>query len=50
VTAGASAPEVLVREILERLRGFGVTSIEEVDGEAETTVFRMPAEFSGAQA
>ena len=45
VTAGASAPDVLVQEILERLRALGVTSVREEDGERETVVFQMPAEL-----
>lgn len=46
VTAGASAPEVLVREIIERLRELGVESVVESEGEIETTVFRMPPELA----
>jgi len=46
VSAGASAPEVLVQEILARLRELGVESVEEVPGEPETIVFRMPPELS----
>ena len=46
VTAGASAPEVLVREIIERLRELGIESVVESEGEIETTVFRMPPELA----
>jgi 4-hydroxy-3-methylbut-2-enyl diphosphate reductase len=49
LTAGASAPEVLVQEILDRLASFGLESIEELPGEVETTVFRMPPELSAAR-
>ena len=42
VTAGASAPESLVKEVLERLTQLGVTSVVEMPGEPETTVFRLP--------
>jgi 4-hydroxy-3-methylbut-2-enyl diphosphate reductase len=42
VTAGASAPESLVREVLERLAQLGVTSVVEMPGEPEATVFRLP--------
>jgi 4-hydroxy-3-methylbut-2-en-1-yl diphosphate reductase len=45
MTAGASAPEVLVQRILERLRELGVDSVIELEGERETTVFRMPPEL-----
>jgi 4-hydroxy-3-methylbut-2-enyl diphosphate reductase len=42
VTAGASAPESLVQEVLERLAQLGATKVAEMPGEAETTVFRLP--------
>lgn len=45
VSAGASAPEELVREILERLRELGVEEVVESEGELETVVFKMPPEL-----
>ena len=42
LTAGASAPESLVQEVLERLSHLGVTNVTEMPGEPETTVFRLP--------
>lgn len=42
VTAGASAPEQLVRLILDRLVEVGDAKITELDGEPETVVFQMP--------
>jgi 4-hydroxy-3-methylbut-2-enyl diphosphate reductase len=42
VTAGASAPEVLVRQVVERLKALGARDIAELDGVVETTVFPMP--------
>jgi 4-hydroxy-3-methylbut-2-enyl diphosphate reductase len=42
VTAGASAPETLVQQVLERLRELGVGDVVEMDGEVETTVFKLP--------
>jgi 4-hydroxy-3-methylbut-2-enyl diphosphate reductase len=42
VTAGASAPEVLVQRVLKRLHEFGVTTTRELDGEAETVTFNLP--------
>jgi 4-hydroxy-3-methylbut-2-enyl diphosphate reductase len=42
VTAGASAPEVLVQRVLKRLRGLGVTATRELDGEPETVTFNLP--------
>ena len=45
VTAGASAPEALVREVLDRLRELGVRGVREMDGEEESVVFSLPAEL-----
>ncbi|WP_275287949.1 4-hydroxy-3-methylbut-2-enyl diphosphate reductase [Halomonas elongata] len=45
VTAGASAPEVLVQGVIERLRVLGAEVPEELDGRAETITFSMPAEL-----
>jgi 4-hydroxy-3-methylbut-2-enyl diphosphate reductase len=42
VTAGASAPEVLVREVIERLRAFGAAQVCDLDGVVEKVVFPMP--------
>jgi 4-hydroxy-3-methylbut-2-enyl diphosphate reductase len=42
VTAGASAPEVLVRELIERLRALGATQVRDLEGIAEAVVFPLP--------
>ena len=42
VTAGASAPEILVREVIERLRTLGAASVRNLDGVVEKVVFPMP--------
>jgi 4-hydroxy-3-methylbut-2-enyl diphosphate reductase len=42
VSAGASAPESLVREVVGRLRAWGAGSATEMDGEVEGVVFRLP--------
>ncbi|TDT37120.1 4-hydroxy-3-methylbut-2-enyl diphosphate reductase [Halospina denitrificans] len=42
VTAGASAPEVLVEEVVARLREFGGQTPDELEGEQENVVFSMP--------
>ncbi len=42
VTAGASAPEVLVEEVVARLRELGGKTPEEVEGRPENVVFSMP--------
>jgi 4-hydroxy-3-methylbut-2-enyl diphosphate reductase len=45
VTAGASAPESLVDQIIERIRGLGATSVEEVLGREENMFFEVPKEL-----
>ncbi|MDY6829065.1 MAG: 4-hydroxy-3-methylbut-2-enyl diphosphate reductase [Pseudomonadota bacterium] len=42
VTAGASAPEVLVQRIIDRLRELGATDVEEMAGEREEVEFSLP--------
>ena len=44
LTAGASAPESLVQEVVGRLRQLGVESVIEMQGEPETTTFKLPEE------
>ena len=50
VTAGASAPEVLVREVLTRLKSFGAGSVRELEGAPENVVFPMPKGLPAAHA
>ncbi len=45
VTAGASAPEVLVSEVVQQLRDWGGVPPEELDGVQETVVFSLPKEL-----
>lgn len=45
ITAGASAPEVLVQTVVERLKELGVTEVEELQGCEENTVFEVPKEL-----
>lgn len=45
VTAGASAPEVLVRELVDRLHDLGASAVAELDGRPENVTFRMPREL-----
>lgn len=45
VTAGASAPEVLVRGVIERLQTLGAKAPEELAGREETITFSMPREL-----
>jgi 4-hydroxy-3-methylbut-2-enyl diphosphate reductase len=42
VTAGASAPELLVREVVARLRALGAQSVDELSGVVEHVVFPLP--------
>ncbi len=45
VTAGASAPEVLVQGVIERLRNWGAQMTEELEGRPENVTFSMPKEL-----
>ncbi|ROU06838.1 4-hydroxy-3-methylbut-2-enyl diphosphate reductase [Lysobacter enzymogenes] len=45
ITAGASAPEVLVRGVIDRLRELGAQHVTELDGEQESMVFALPKEL-----
>ena len=45
VTAGASAPELLVRGVLDRLRELGAEGVRELDGDPENVVFALPKEL-----
>ncbi len=42
VTAGASAPEVLVQQVLDRLRDWGAAGMSEQAGREETITFALP--------
>lgn len=48
VTAGASAPEVLVEEMLDRLRSRFAVTVEEVVVAEESVVFKLPAALAEA--
>jgi 4-hydroxy-3-methylbut-2-enyl diphosphate reductase len=45
LTAGASAPEVLVQEVIDRLCGWGVERPQELEGRREHVVFALPREL-----
>ena len=45
VTAGASAPEVLVEAVVAQLRDWGINGIEQGSGEDENIVFVLPKEL-----
>jgi 4-hydroxy-3-methylbut-2-enyl diphosphate reductase len=45
VTAGASAPEILVESVIYQLEGWGVNSVTTDGGEPENVVFSLPKEL-----
>jgi 4-hydroxy-3-methylbut-2-enyl diphosphate reductase len=49
LTAGASAPEVLVQGVLDGLRAFGNISIETLAGTPENVKFKLPAEVADVE-
>jgi 4-hydroxy-3-methylbut-2-enyl diphosphate reductase len=42
LTAGASAPDILVQQVIERLRELGVVSLHKMRGVAEAVEFPLP--------
>jgi len=48
VTAGASAPEVLVDDVIDALRRLGPVEVSVMDGRQERIEFRLPAELAAA--
>jgi 4-hydroxy-3-methylbut-2-en-1-yl diphosphate reductase len=46
VSAGASAPQVLVDELIARLKGLGAASVRQLDGITESVVFTLPRELA----
>lgn len=46
VTAGASAPEVLVEQVIERLKSLGAASVRTLEGAVENVSFPLPKELS----
>jgi 4-hydroxy-3-methylbut-2-en-1-yl diphosphate reductase len=47
ITAGASAPEVLVEDVISALRRLGPVEVSTLPGREETIEFRLPAELAG---
>lgn len=45
ITAGASAPEVLVQSVISRLKQLGIAEVSELAGCEENTVFEVPREL-----
>ena len=46
VSAGASAPEVLVRQVVDRLKALGASSVRPLEGITEEVAFSLPRELS----
>ena len=42
LTAGASAPDILVQEVITRMRALGAVSVRTLDGIQETIKFPLP--------
>jgi 4-hydroxy-3-methylbut-2-enyl diphosphate reductase len=42
LTAGASAPDILVQEVITRIRALGAVSVRTLDGIQETIKFPLP--------
>jgi 4-hydroxy-3-methylbut-2-enyl diphosphate reductase len=50
VTAGASAPEVLVQAVIDRLKELGAASVRALEGVEEHVTFPLPKGLTGAPA
>jgi len=48
VSAGASAPEVLVKEVINALQSMGAQDVSELQGVVESVVFKLPKELTKA--
>ncbi|MBF7688397.1 4-hydroxy-3-methylbut-2-enyl diphosphate reductase [Acinetobacter rathckeae] len=45
VTAGASAPEILIKQVIQRLKDWGAQAPQELDGREENITFSLPKEL-----
>ena len=45
VTAGASAPEILIKQVIQRLQDWGAAPPKELDGREENITFSLPKEL-----
>jgi 4-hydroxy-3-methylbut-2-en-1-yl diphosphate reductase len=46
ITAGASAPEVLVNQLIDRLKALGAAKVQQLEGITESVVFTLPRELA----
>ena len=42
LTAGASAPDILVRQVIDRIKALGAVSVRKMAGTPETVKFPLP--------
>ena len=49
VSAGASAPEVLVQEVIAKLQELGANRVQELQGVIESVVFQLPKNLTNAK-
>ena len=49
VSAGASAPDILVQEVIARLQQLGAKSVQELSGVVESVVFQLPRNLINAK-
>ena len=49
VSAGASAPEVLVKEVIAKLQQLGANEVTELQGVIESVVFQLPKNLTSAE-
>lgn len=49
VSAGASAPEVLVKEVIAALQTLGAQNVSELEGVIESVIFKLPKDLTSAQ-
>jgi 4-hydroxy-3-methylbut-2-enyl diphosphate reductase len=48
VSAGASAPEILVKEVIAKLQKLGANQVQELHGVVESVVFQLPKNLTSA--
>ncbi len=48
VSAGASAPEILVKEVIAKLQSLGANEVQELQGVVENVVFQLPRNLTSA--
>ena len=49
VSAGASAPDILVQDVITQLKALGANNVEELHGVIESVVFQLPKNLTSAK-